>query len=386
MRRIGDRLGAWYTPVAIAIAGASWLLAGNPQRFLAVMVIATPCPLLIAIPVAVIGAISLAARRGIVIKNPAGLEQIDSCTTLIFDKTGTLTYGTPILTEVIHAPGFSRDQVLGMAANLERYSKHPLAGAILTAAKNEQLPLQSVDEVSEKPGEGLRGKVNGRAIHITGRGKINPAVHAIPPSAGGLECLIFIDGAYAGLFRFRDTPRRGSHLFIRHLKPRHQVTRVMLLSGDRESEVRYLAESVGISEIYAGRSPEDKVLMVREATQQAKTLFVGDGINDAPALLAATVGVAFGAKSDITAEAADAVVMEQSLDRVDELIHIGHRMRRIALESAVGGMALSVFGMFLAALGLLPPLSGAVAQEIVDLLAVLNALRMSLPQRSLTDF
>ncbi len=386
LRRIGDRLGAWYTPVAIAIAGASWLLAGNPQRFLAVMVIATPCPLLIAIPVAVIGAISLAARRGIVIKNPAGLEQIDSCTTLIFDKTGTLTYGTPILTEVIHAPGFSRDQVLGMAANLERYSKHPLAGAILTAAKNEQLPLQSVDEVSEKPGEGLRGKVNGRAIHITGRGKINPAVHAIPPSAGGLECLIFIDGAYAGLFRFRDTPRRGSHLFIRHLKPRHQVTRVMLLSGDRESEVRYLAESVGISEIYAGRSPEDKVLMVREATQQAKTLFVGDGINDAPALLAATVGVAFGAKSDITAEAADAVVMEQSLDRVDELIHIGHRMRRIALESAVGGMALSVFGMFLAALGLLPPLSGAVAQEIVDLLAVLNALRMSLPQRSLTDF
>jgi len=386
LRRIGDRLGAWYTPVAVGIAGVSWLLAGNAQRFLAVMVIATPCPLLIAIPVVVIGAISLSARRGIVIKNPAALEQIDSCSTLIFDKTGTLTYGTPTLTEVICAPGFSRDQVLGVAASLERYSKHPLAGAILAAAQNDRLRLQSVEGISEKPGEGLRGRVDGRAIHITGRGKINPAVHAIPASAGGLECLVFIDGVYAGLFRFRDTPRQKSHLFIRHLRPRHRVNRVVLLSGDRESEVRYLAESVGISEIYAGTSPEEKVVMVREATEQAKTLFVGDGINDAPALLAATVGVAFGAKSDITAEAADAVIMEQSLDKVDELMHIGRRMRRIALESAVGGMALSLLGMALAAVGLLPPISGAIAQEIIDLLAVLNAVRMSLPPGELTDF
>lgn len=386
LRRLGDRLGAWYTPVAIAIAGVSWLIAGNPQRFLAVMVIATPCPLLIAIPVVVIGAISLSARRGIVIKNPAALEQIDSCTTLIFDKTGTLTYGTPTLTEIICAPGFTRDQVLGAAASLERYSKHPLAGAILAAAKNDHLPLQNVDEVSEKPGEGLRGTVDGRAIQITGRGKVNPAAHAIPAAAGGLECLVFIDGRYAGLFRFRDTPRRESHMFIRHLKPRHQVTRIVLLSGDRESEVRYLAESVGISEIHAGVSPEEKVTMVRDATQHAKTLFVGDGVNDAPALLAATVGVAFGVKSDITAEAADAVIMEQSLDKVDELMHIGRRMRNIALQSAMGGMALSVLGMALAAAGLLPPISGAIGQEIIDLLAVLNALRMSLPPGGLTDF
>lgn len=386
IRRIGDRLGAWYTPLAIAIAGLSWLVAGHPQRFLAVMVIATPCPLLIAIPVVVIGAISLSARRGIVIKNPAALEQIDSCTTLIFDKTGTLTYGTPTLTEVISAPGFTRNQVLGSAASLERYSKHPLAGAILQAAKNDHLPLQSVDEVSEKPGEGLTGKVQGSTIHITGRGKIDPTGYAIPAAAGGLECLVFIDGRYAGLFRFRDTPRRESHLFIRHLKPRHRVSRIVLLSGDRESEVRYLAESVGISEIHAGVSPEEKVAMVREAARQAKTLFVGDGINDAPALLAATVGVAFGVKSDITAEAADAVIMEQSLHKVDELMHIGRRMRRIALESAIGGMALSIFGMVLAAAGLLPPISGAIGQEIIDLLAVLNALRMSLPPGGLTDF
>jgi heavy metal translocating P-type ATPase len=386
LRRIGDRLGAWYTPAAIGIAGLSWLLSASPQRFLAVMVIATPCPLLIAIPVVVIGAISLSARRGIVIKNPAALEQIDSCTTLIFDKTGTLTYGIPTLTEVICASGFTSEQVLRAAASLERYSRHPLAGAILTAAKNDRLLLQNVDEVSEKPGEGLRGTANGRVIHITGRGKVKPAIHAIPPAVGGLECLVLIDGVYAALFRFRDTPRRESHRFIRHLKPRHQVTRVMLLSGDRESEVRYLAESVGINEIHAGKSPEEKVAMVREAGRHAKTLFVGDGINDAPALLAATVGVAFGTKSDITAEAADAIILEQSLDKVDELMHVGRRMRRIALESAVGGMALSIFGMFLAAVGLLPPVSGAVAQEIIDLLAVLNALRMSLPPVELTDF
>jgi heavy metal translocating P-type ATPase len=386
VRRVGDRLGAWYTPVAVGIAGLSWVLSGSPERFLAVMVIATPCPLLIAIPVVVIGAISLSARRGIVIKNPAALEHIDSCTTLIFDKTGTLTYGHPTLTSVTCPQGFTREQVLGVAASLERYSKHPLAGAILTAARNDGLPLQDVETVSEKPGEGLRGTVNGHVVHITGRGSAAAALDSLPPSAGGLECLVFIDRAYGGLFRFRDTPRRESGLFIRHLTPRHQVTRVVLLSGDRESEVRYLAESVGINEIHAGSSPEEKVAIVREATQRAKTLFVGDGINDAPALVAATVGVAFGAKSEITAEAADAVILEQSLSKVDELMHIGRRMRHIALESAAGGMALSISGMLLAAVGLLPPISGAVAQEIIDLLAVLNALRMSLPPSGLTDF
>lgn len=188
------------------------------------------------------------------------------------------------------------------------------------------------------------------------------------------------------MFRFRDTPRREGHHFIRHLRPRHQVTRIVLLSGDRESEVSYLAESVGISDIQAGKSPEEKVAMVREARRHAETLFVGDGINDAPALLEATVGVAFGTKSDITAEAADAVIMEQSLAKVDELMHIGQRMRRIALESAVGGMALSIVGVCLAAVGLLPPVSGSIAQEVIDLLAVLNALRMSLPPGGLTDF
>ncbi|HZT73114.1 MAG TPA: heavy metal translocating P-type ATPase [Terriglobales bacterium] len=386
LRRIGDQLGAWYTPLALAIALAAASAGGGAQRFLAVIVVATPCPLLIAIPVAIIGAISLAARRGIVIRRPAALERIDACTTLIFDKTGTLTYGTPTLTEIHCAPGFQPAQVLAPAASLERYSKHPLAAAILRAAAQANLALPAVEDVSEKPGEGLRGNVAGHVVQITGREKAVVPVQQLPPQIGGLECVVLVDGRYAATFRFRDTPRRESRSFIGHLGPRHRVNRLVLLSGDRESEVRYLADSVGIREIYANQSPEDKVAIVRDAARRALTLFVGDGMNDAPALLAATVGVALGTASDVSAETADAVVMEASLEKVDELIHIARRLRRILLESALGGMGLSLAGMIFAAFGLLPPIAGAVAQEVIDLVAVLNAARTAAAPRDLTDF
>jgi heavy metal translocating P-type ATPase len=386
LRRVGDQLGAWYTPVTLGLAGAAWLLSGQSNRFLAVMVIATPCPLLIAIPVAVIGAISLSAARGIIIKNPAILEQIDLCRTLIFDKTGTLTYGKPALTDVICAPPFQRQDVLTAAASLERFSKHPLAGAILDAATSSGLSLQPVSHLTETPGHGLTGIVAGRQISITGRDQAQTAGWQLPPVAGGLECVVIIEGAYAALFRFRDTPRRDSDVFVSHLRPSHQVDRVLLVSGDRESEVRYLAESVGIAEVHASQSPEEKLSIVQRETRVARTLFVGDGINDAPALMAATVGVAFGQSSDVTSEAADAVILESSLRRVDELIHIGRRMRSIALQSAVGGLALSIIGMLAAAAGFLPPIAGAVAQELIDLASVLNALRVVLAAGDLTDF
>jgi len=355
-----------------------------------VIVIATPCPLLIGIPVAVIGAISLAARRGIIVKNPSMLEQVDTCRTLIFDKTGTLTYGRPSLNDVTCASGFGRSEVLALAASLEQYSKHPLALAILKAAEAEKFELQPVREISEKPGEGMRGRVDGKAIEITGRSALLSGGQEIPselpPPTTGLECLIFIDGVYAAALRFRDEPRHDSGSFVRHLSPRHGVNKIMLLSGDRESEVTYLAGKVGITQVHSGKSPEDKVKIVTEEAKRAPTLFVGDGINDAPAMQAATVGVAFGQNSDITSEAADAVIMDASLRRVDELIHIGQRMRRIALQSAIGGMGLSLIGMLLAAFGYLPPVAGAVTQEVIDVLAVLNALRVTLPMSELTDF
>jgi heavy metal translocating P-type ATPase len=386
IRRLGDTLGAWYTPAALALAGLAWAATGEPHRFLAVVVVATPCPLLIAIPVAVIGAISLAARRGIIIKNPAVLEQIDRCRTLIFDKTGTLTYGKPALSEILCAPGFTKEQVLQAVASLERYSKHPLSRAALEAAQAANLPAQPVSDISERPGEGLRGTVGHRRIQITSRNKMPDDTITLPPISSGLECVVLFDDLYAATLRFHDTPRTDSRTFIKHLKPRHAVSRVLIVSGDRDQEVRHLAEQVGITEVHSAKSPEDKVAIVRSEASRAPTLFLGDGINDAPAMQAATVGVAFGVQSDITSEAADAVILETSLGRVDELIHIAKRMRRIALQSALGGMALSILGMLAAAAGYLPPIGGAIAQEIIDLVAVLNAVRVALPAHSLTDF
>ncbi len=390
MRRLGDQLGALYTPVAVAIAVVAWIGSGQPVRFLAVLVVATPCPLLLAIPVAIIGSISLAARRGIIIKDPVVLEKIDTCRTAIFDKTGTLTYGQPVLTRILPAPGWTEDNLLTFVASLERYSKHPLSAPILAQADVRGLNLLEADSVSERPGEGLRGIISERVIQVTSRKKLMRAqpelVGELPETAGGLECVIVIDSRYAGTLIFRDEPRSEGAPFIRHLRPRHQVERVMLVSGDRDSEVRYLAEQVGIREIHAGQSPEQKLEIVRRETSKANTIFLGDGINDAPALTAATVGIAFGQNSDITAEAAGAVILESSLKKVDEFLHICARMRAVALQSAVGGMALSMIGMVFAALGFLPPVAGAISQEVIDVAAVLNALRVAIPPNTLSDY
>ena len=383
LRRLGDRLAAWYAPPAVLLAVGAWLYSGDPTRFLAVLVVATPCPLLIAIPVAVIGAISLSAERGIIIKNPAVLELIAECRTVIFDKTGTLTSGEPALTGVTCAPGFERENTLQLAASLEQYSRHPLALAIVKAADAALLPAS---EMSEKPGQGLRGIVAGRSVWITGRDKAGDRAGGLPPAAEGLECLVFLDDRFAAAFAFHDVPRPDSRNFLSHLPGLHGIARVMLVSGDREASVRYLSRTLGITEVRAGRSPEEKVAIVAEETRLAKTLFVGDGINDAPALKTATVGVAFGPNNDVASEAADAVILSPSIGKIDELMHIGERMRRIALQSAVGGIALSLIGMAAAAGGLLTPVQGAVVQELIDLAAVLNAVRAAWPPRRLTDY
>lgn len=379
MRRLADQLGAWYTPIAIIIALLAWMISGNAVRFLAVLVIATPCPLLIAIPVAIIGSISLCARRGILIKNPIVLEQIDQCKTMIFDKTGTLTYGKPTLTDQVVFNNHNSEEVLKLAASMERYSKHPLASAILEKAAEEKIKLSDALRISEPKGAGLQGTVDRHEVIITSRKQLDKfglgKEVAVLPQGAGLECVILIDLQLAAHYRFRDTPRTDSESFIKHLRPKHGVEKVMIVSGDREEEVRYLANSVGIAEVYAGKSPEEKVDIVVEETEKAKTAYLGDGINDAPALLAATVGIAFGRNSDITAEAAGAVIMESSLESVDEFLHISKRMRTIALQSAIGGMTLSFFGMIIAAFGFLPPVAGAITQEVIDIVAIMNSIR-----------
>lgn len=383
MRRLADTLGAWYTPIAVILALTAWAMSGNAVRFLAVLVIATPCPLLIGIPVAIIGSISLCARRGILIKNPIVMEQVDQCRTMIFDKTGTLTYGKPTLTEQTVYNNFKPSDVLELVASVERYSKHPLSGAILEKALDEKIKLIDAQQISEPKGAGLRGIVHGHEVIITSRKKI-PDISLLPQGAG-LECVILIDQKLAAHYRFRDSPRSDSTSFIQHLIPKHGIKKVMIISGDREEEVRYLANSVGIKEVYAGKSPEEKVDIVVRETKGAKTAYLGDGINDAPALLAATVGIAFGQNSDITAEAAGAVIMDSSLEKVDEFLHISKRMRNIALQSALGGMLLSIFGMVIAAFGFLPPVAGAITQEVIDVLAILNSLRTIRAPSIMTD-
>ena len=386
LRRIGDQLGAAYTPLALLLAGAAWWWSGDPIRFLSVIVVATPCPLLIAIPVAMIGAVSTAARRGVIVKDPAALEQLTLCKTMIFDKTGTLTYGRPALSDELYAPPFTRERVLPMVAAIETHSRHPLASAVIQAAHDAGFALPEVDSIREEPGVGLHAHIGDSNVLITSRSHLAGRFQLPPREATGLECLVLVNDCYAATLRFDDVPRAESRGFISHLGPKHGFTRVLLVSGDREAEVQRLADTVFITQIHASASPEEKVGIVRRETAQAKTVFIGDGINDAPALLAATVGIALGQHSDVTSEAARVVIIDSSLSKVDELIHLSYRLRRVALQSAIGGMLLSAIRMTFAAFGVLTPVAGAVAQEGIDLLAVLNALRTASSSTAFTDF
>jgi heavy metal translocating P-type ATPase len=385
LRRIGDQLGAWYTPLAVGVAALAWWWSGDPIRFLSTVVIATPCPLLIAIPVAIIGAISTAAKRGVIVKDPAALEQIALCRTMILDKTGTLTYGRPSLSGERYAAPFTRETVLPVVAAIEKYSRHPLAAAIVEAAAKAQYSLPDVEWIREESGVGLHAGVGKLGVLVTSRSHLSGRFKLPGNESTGLECVVVIDDQYAATYRFHDVPRAEGRVFVGHLGPKHGFTRVLLVSGDREAEVKRLADAVGITGIHAGTSPEEKVAIVRRETETAKTLFVGDGINDAPALMTATVGIAFGQHSDVTSDAARVVIIDSSLSKVDELIHLSYRLRRVALQSAIGGMLLSVVGMAFAASGILSPVAGAVAQEVIDLFAVLNALRTARLPSELSD-
>ena len=389
IRRLGDQLGAIFAPLTLIIAFCTWYLTQDAVRFLAVLVIATPCPLLIAIPITIISAISLAARKGIIIKDPVILERLPTCKTAIFDKTGTLTYGQAELIGISPLPGFDKDTVLQQVASLERFSKHPLASAVVKAAKKLSFTLSDVDQVNENSGEGLKGIIKGKTIQITNRGKLTirypDQTASLPTMKRGMECIILIDGKVAALFHFRDTLRAEGQSFISHLAPIHHFKKLMIVSGDRPAEVSYIAQQLGIQKIYASQSPEQKLEIVRQETAKAPTLFMGDGLNDAPALAAATVGLAFGQHNITATEAAGAVILESSLNKVDELIHISVLMRQIALLSAGGGMLLSLVGMYFAGIGVITPVMGALLQEGIDIIAILNALRLTWKSKIIVD-
>ncbi len=378
IRRLADQLGAWYSPAALLIAGLAGWLNHDWQRFLAVVVVATPCPLLIAIPVALIGTISRAARQGIIIRDPSILERISEIKTFIFDKTGTLTRGKAQLVSIIPATGVDPKEALAAIASLERYSKHPLAAPLLAGAEQAGLTMLDCDEVNENAGQGMTARIGPDQFRVIGRKSYQGSDPLPPLPPGSLECILEKNGKLAATFQFFDAPRGDTRLFLQHLGPRHSALRTVLLTGDQAAPAEQLGKQVGIGEVRANQTPEQKLAFLHEANKAGPTLYVGDGINDAPALAAATVGVAFGGGSNVTSEAASAVILEPSLGKIDELLHLGIRLRRIALQSTVGGLSLSVVGMIAAAFGYLPPLYGALFQEAIDVLSVLNALRTSL--------
>lgn len=388
IRKIADKIGAIFAPITFVVAFASYFFTGSLVNFLAVLTIATPCPLIIAVPIAIISAISISARHGIIIKDARILEKLSTCTTAIFDKTGTLTYGEPKLSEVLTFDNYSANEIIQKTASLERYSRHPLANAVLNEAKKRNLILLDAQNISEKAGFGMIGNINDKEVIITNRDKINNFISPlkpIPEHIEGMECIIVINQKIVGLLKFRDEERQESHSFVSHLTPNHNFKKIILLSGDKASEANFLASRLGIETVYSSQSPEQKLEIVKNETSLAPTLFMGDGINDAPALMLASVGIAFGKNNNITSESSGAVILESNLLKVDELLHISIFTRKIIMQSAVGGMILSIIGMIFASMGYISPSQGAIFQQIIDILAILNSLRLTISKEIFSD-
>ncbi len=381
--RMADRYAAWLAPVTLLTAGLAWLLSGDPVRALAVLVVATPCPLILAAPVALVSGISAAARRGVLIKNGAALEALAEASRLLLDKTGTLTTGQARLMEIKPADGRAPEAVLRDCASLEQVSLHPVSLALVAQARERGLTLTTPEAVAETPGSGLSGTVDGRRI-ATGRpdwvlGEALPdGVRAAldrAQSEGGMVVAVAEDGRLAGLLHLQDEIRPDTPRALRALRAAG-LQRLVMASGDRQAVAEHLGLMLGLDAVRAGLTPEGKVEAVRAEREGGVTLMVGDGINDAPALALADVGIAMGARgAGASAEAADVVLMVDRLDRLAEGIAIARRARAIARQSVLAGMAMSGVAMAAAALGALTPLAGAVLQEFIDVAVILNALR-----------
>ncbi|MEO3758839.1 heavy metal translocating P-type ATPase [Mycobacterium sp. B14F4] len=379
--RLADRYAAWFLPLTLLIAGGAWFATGSAVRAVAVLVVATPCPLLLAAPVAIVSGLSRASRHGVVIRSGGALESLGIATTLVMDKTGTLTMGRPVVVGILAAPGRDAAEILRLAASVDQMSPHVLAEAIVTEALARGLKPSLPTEMVEQAGRGVTGTVDGHRIEVgklaDGSSDANWARAAVNRASLDSAAIAWvrIDGDLAGAVLLRDPLRRHAPRTVRRLRSAG-LDRLVMLTGDRAEPAREVATVLGLDEVYAQQTPADKVAAVWEEKQRAVTVMVGDGVNDAPALAAATVGVAMGARgATASSEAADIVLTTDRLDRLADAMDIARWSRRIAVQSAVVGMALSLAAMVIAALGWLPPAAGALLQEGIDVAVILNALR-----------
>jgi heavy metal translocating P-type ATPase len=383
--RLADKWAGWFVPLALAVSGLAWLVSGDPVRGLAVLVVATPCPLLLAVPIAVVSGISRAAHRGVVFRGGGALESLAQTRNVVIDKTGTVTVGQPVLRSIaVFEESLSEHDVLSLAASVDQVSSHILARAIVDAAHERGLAFPMPADVNEQHGAGVSGKLGGREIAV---GKLVWILDGTPESAAvsafrsrvtrvsPTVVYVAVDGQIAGAIVFDDQVRADAAYTIRALR-RTGVEKVVMATGDHPLVARSVGMAIGVDDILAEATPEEKVLVLADLQGTGTTTMVGDGINDAPALAAADVGVAMGARgATASSEAADVVLVVDRLQRLVDAIGIAQRTRRIAVESVVIGMGLSLGAMTFAAFGLLVPIVGALVQEAIDVVAILNALR-----------
>ena len=382
--RMADRYALALIPLTLLIAGAAWLLSGDPVRALAVLVVATPCPLILAVPVAIMSGISRCAHRGILVKDGATLEALAGAQVLFLDKTGTLTSGHAQVQSVESDGRYSKEKLLYLAASLAQASPHPISAAIVEAASKSSIQLTPPDQVKEQAGAGLSGMVDGHRVTLGAHdySSLNQSTQAWDASVlrrmdyqDSSGSFISVDGALVGAVLFADPLRIESPHALRQLR-RAGIRKIVMLTGDRIETAQMIGLSAGVDEVRAGLDPAAKVSAVKQGSREGRTLMVGDGINDAPALAVADVGIALGASgATASSEAAGVVLLVDRLDRVAEALQIARRSRLIAKQGVLVGMGLSLLAMTAAALGFLPPLSGAILQEAIDVAVILNALR-----------
>jgi len=386
--RMADRYAGFFLPATLLAAGAAWALSGDSVRALAVVVVATPCPLILAAPIALVSGLSRAARAGVIVKGAGAVETLGRARTVLFDKTGTLTVGTPEMREVLPGDGLERSELLRLAASVDQMSAHVLGAALVHAAHDAGIVPSPASDVREEPGQGIEGSVEGRRVAVGSRSFLRAA--GVPEEeiasaavmsgrgSGEARVLVGVDGRLGGVIVMADELRADADRIVERLRA-EGIRHVAMVSGDRRSVAERIGAALGVDRVYSEQSPEQKLEVVKRLRADpdlCPVVMVGDGVNDAPALALADVGIALGAAgATISSETADAVITVDRIDRVADAIHAGRRALHIARQSVLAGMGLSLVAMVVAGFGYLPPVAGAVLQEGIDLAVIINALR-----------